>query len=138
MDWLGSSVSGTMDGCMHAQRHACPPAGYERAMCPGFPECGSLPWDATKKWESQHCGSVPRSGEALYLSCLEAPTADGGHVCYFEQPGGYAPFSFTCFTGDCVYENATTGPPLPDAASAGSILGGGGTGTVRWPAPTLA
>ena len=84
----------------------CPPAEAAGRMCPGYDEagaCDTVVDDLGKpnSYNTQYCNGIPRS-QPLFVSCLEAAGADQGHVCYFAQSGSYAPFSFTCYTGNCV------------------------------------
>ena len=41
-----------------------------------------------------------------YLCCLLLlhPKVDGKYVCYYQQPGEFAPLSLTCSVGTCLYE----------------------------------
>ncbi|KAG5190218.1 hypothetical protein JKP88DRAFT_175870, partial [Tribonema minus] len=84
-----------------ATRTQCPPPGYD--VCDGFPDCRAPP-GAPGAYKTHKCDAIPQSGKAFTVTCEVAPTADGRFVCYYQQPGGFAPLSVTCAAGGCVYD----------------------------------
>ena len=95
---------------LRGRRSRARPQATSTRCAPAFP-CAAACRGTRPKW-SRSTGSVLASGEALYLSCLEERPRTRATCATLSSRAG-TPFSFTCFTGDCVYENATTGPPLP-------------------------
>lgn len=85
--------------CAETDIH-CPPAGLPVCSPTGTAEC-----------KMQSCDVVPSNALGFSVSCLKAANAAGQFVCYFEQPGTYAPMSMTCSVGNCLYNasNATGG-----------------------------
>ena len=82
----------------------CPPEGAP--ICPDGPDtCLMKP-----------CEVLPSNSLGFDVSCLKSPNADGSFVCYFEQPGAYAPMSMTCNVGNCLY-NSTNSSGISDYAA---------------------
>jgi hypothetical protein len=77
---------------------SCPPEGAPVCAPLGTPECHMQP-----------CDVAPSNALGFAVSCLKQANAAGQFVCYFEQPGSYAPMSMSCSVGNCLYNltNAT-------------------------------
>ncbi|CAM9380243.1 unnamed protein product, partial [Ectocarpus sp. 4 AP-2014] len=86
----------------------CPPEEYP--MCDGFPHCVS---PNGKTYETHPCTAVPEGGKSITIACQEEKV-NGSHVCYYQQPGGFAPLSMTCSVGSCLYQG---GAPVQPSGS---------------------
>ena len=98
-------VSGTDVGGQDCYNYDCAATNIQ---CPpeGVPVCSPT---GTTECKMQSCDVVPTNELGFSVSCLKAPNAIGQFVCYFQQPGTYAPMSMTCNVGNCLYNisNAT-------------------------------
>ncbi|CAM9554685.1 unnamed protein product, partial [Ectocarpus sp. 13 AM-2016] len=86
----------------------CPPDEYP--MCDGFPHCVS---PNGKTYETHPCTAVPEGGKSITIACQEEKV-NGSYVCYYQQPGGFAPLSMTCSVGSCLYQG---GAPVQPSGS---------------------
>ena len=98
-------VSGTDVGNQDCYNYDCAATNIH---CPpeGVPVCSPT---GTTECKMQSCDVVPTNELGFSVSCFKAANAAGQFVCYFQQPGTYAPMSMTCSVGNCLYNisNAT-------------------------------
>ena len=99
-----------------AGKVACPPADLPK--CPGRNAlgCGRGP-DSDKKYWQHPCNPLvtPRDQGMTFWCSLNRTSGDaygggGGRLCYWNQPGVIPSFAVTCDVGNCVYDDAGTGP----------------------------
>ncbi|KAG5187993.1 hypothetical protein JKP88DRAFT_275951 [Tribonema minus] len=68
-------------------------------------------------YKTHKCDAIPQYGKAFMVMCELEPTADGRVVCYYQQPGRFAPLSLTCAAGGCVYDGGALIAPRAAAAA---------------------
>ena len=99
-----------------AGKVACPPADLPK--CPGRNAlgCGRGP-DSNKHYWQHPCNPLvtPRDQGMTFWCSLNRTSGDaygggGGRLCYWNQPGVIPSFAVTCDVGNCVYDDAGTGP----------------------------
>ncbi|CAN0512605.1 unnamed protein product, partial [Ectocarpus sp. 12 AP-2014] len=83
---------------------SCPPEGYP--VCDGFPECVS---DSGDEYQVHTCTGAPASDKALTIACQDQQV-NGTYICWYQQPGEFAPLSMTCSVGSCLYEGSEVVP----------------------------
>ncbi|CAM9125191.1 unnamed protein product [Ectocarpus sp. 6 AP-2014] len=83
---------------------SCPPEGYP--VCDGFPECVN---DSGDEYQVHTCTGAPASDKALTIACQDQQV-DGTYICWYQQPGEFAPLSLTCSVGSCLYEGGEEVP----------------------------
>ncbi|CAM9849699.1 unnamed protein product, partial [Laminaria digitata] len=67
-----------------------------------FPECSN---EDGELYRLHQCLAAPAIGKSLTIAC-EDDQVNGTYVCYFQQPGEFAPLSLTCSVGTCLYEGS--------------------------------
>ncbi|CAM9880828.1 unnamed protein product, partial [Sphacelaria rigidula] len=75
-----------------------------------FPHCHA---PSGQKYEVHPCTAVPESDKSITIACQEEKV-NGSYVCYYQQPGAFAPLSMTCSVGSCLYEG---GAPVQPSGS---------------------
>ncbi|CAN0072469.1 unnamed protein product, partial [Hapterophycus canaliculatus] len=65
-----------------------------------FPNCYN---DDGEEYQVHTCTAAPASGKTLTISC-QVEQVDGKFICWYQQPGEFAPLSVTCSVGSCLYE----------------------------------
>ncbi|CAN0070216.1 unnamed protein product, partial [Ectocarpus sp. 8 AP-2014] len=67
-----------------------------------FPGCVS---DSGDEYQVHTCTGAPASDKALTITCQDQQV-NGTYICWYQQPGEFAPLSMTCSVGSCLYEGS--------------------------------
>ncbi|CAN0209655.1 unnamed protein product, partial [Discosporangium mesarthrocarpum] len=85
---------------------------------------GNCETSAGESQKTQSCLASPTVGKGISITC-QLEQVNGKYLCYYQQPGGFAPLSMTCVTGACLYDGGTPidPPPEPEAELSLSVPG---------------
>ncbi|CAN0402831.1 unnamed protein product, partial [Ectocarpus sp. 8 AP-2014] len=57
------------------------------------------------EYQVHTCTGAPASDKGLTITCQDQQV-NGTYICWYQQPGEFAPLSMTCSVGSCLYEGS--------------------------------